>query len=170
MRTLVSTLLTLGLLVPLVSFAAEDQDIFTEREKAILLKPCANETGSSKIRCEYRQLEHAKVQARRGSKVTGEEEVFERIDFQQGFLRTRMIESVQQRRAARLGESYTPLSQLKPTEDVNTTRLPYLNDYRQKRLECMYETPGRPRNLCLQRTAQELRSVNKIPYDQRKSQ
>jgi hypothetical protein len=74
-------------------------------------------------------------------------DLYDEMDLGQGHLRLKLqAERVQEfRRGVQDRKTYR---QLKPVQNVNTERRPYLNDLQQARLECQLKPKGRQRSLC----------------------
>lgn len=120
----------------------------TSAQKTLLFRICQN-LGPDRIeRCQARQLERAK---RTGgmSKPTDAQELYDKMDRGQGNLRKRLILERRTKYQIEVAKTRKTFGERTPTEDVNTARIPYLNELRAAQLTCMVAPPGRQRSNCL---------------------
>ena len=110
---------------------------------------CSSQTGRDKLRCESR---HKRL-LRQGTKSR-----IVRSRAQQdssAFGRTKLRFEERMKRSAankkRLSRRGPTVRELPKVKDVNTSRIQYLQEYRQNQVQCMEEAPGRPRRLCFER-------------------
>ncbi|TSC97755.1 MAG: hypothetical protein Greene101449_1106, partial [Candidatus Peregrinibacteria bacterium Greene1014_49] len=85
-------------------------------------------------------------------------DLYDAMDLGQGHLRDRLQEERRQefRRGVQDRRTYR---QLKPVQNVNTERRPYLNDLKQARLECQLKPHGRQRSICMDEVGNWARKV-----------
>lgn len=139
--------------LPSVTLAAtvknfETDFSITQKEQA--MRACVHADTKARERCEARVKKRAEAEWGKSNPVTAFE-LYDSLDWGKNHLRydlqvTRKIENQKYWSINR-----RTFSELTPTDDVNTQRLPYVNTVRAKRLDCMYEPAGRPRALCLDR-------------------
>lgn len=148
---LVSTLLFAFL--PTMSLAAGGKNYETDfsiHQKEQVMRACVHEDAKARERCESRVKKRAVAEWGKSNPATAFE-LYDSLDWGGNHLRynlqiTRKIENQKYWSVNR-----RTFSELTPTDDVNTKRLPYMNTIRAERLYCMYEPSGRPRALCLDR-------------------
>ncbi|MDD5040888.1 MAG: hypothetical protein PHX87_01925 [Candidatus Peribacteraceae bacterium] len=148
LTTRIALLLTLA---PLASPAlAADPPMrlpFTEQQKERILKPCLSVPANNRPRCEARAMRNAELEWSRA--FPGDAyAVYDWMDLGGNHLRARLQNERSTAFQEYWSENRTTFSNFKPTEDINTTRLPYVNRIRESRLDCMYVPHGRPRALC----------------------
>ncbi|MFH0770124.1 MAG: hypothetical protein V1926_01975 [Candidatus Peregrinibacteria bacterium] len=137
-------------LLPTALFAAQTAfPELTADQKTQLFRICQN-LGPDKIeRCKARQLARAK---RTGgmSRPTDAYILYDKkMDRGQGNLREKLRLERKTKYQIEVAKTRKTLGEFTPTEDVNTSRIPYLNDLRSAQLACMKAPPGRQRSTCL---------------------
>ncbi|HAI98779.1 TPA: hypothetical protein DCL30_04570 [Candidatus Peribacteria bacterium] len=138
------------LLAPLIASAAMlAQPELTTEQREQLLRTCRNVDYTDQIRCEERQLMHVRTSWGL-AKPTETYAVYDRLDIGGTKLRKRLQEQRYKENQRYWEVNRRTFGEFKPVTDINTERLPYVNDIRAQRLHCMRDVePGRPRARCL---------------------
>jgi hypothetical protein len=131
----------------------------TPEEAAKLFRVCERLDADDQPRCRARQLERSRKEWGL-SNPRDAQQLYDSFDLGQFHLRTRLKEE-RRREFAQSRRTRTTYRQFQPTDDVNTRRRPYINDLRQRRLDCMLESPGRPRKLCFDKLTGDARKLMK---------
>jgi len=137
---------------------------FSISQKEQAMRACVHADSKARERCEARVKKRAEAEWGKSNPVTAFE-LYDSLDWGQNHLRydlqvTRKIEN--QKYWSQNRRTY---SELTPTDDINTQRLPYVNTVRAEQLACMYEPAGRPRALCLDRQKDAAQKM-KVPITQ----
>jgi hypothetical protein len=89
-------------------------------------------------------------------------EVIDREEFRKYHIRLRRFEmNEREHRNTRLLDERPTLRSSPNTEDINTSRLDYVQPARERLLECMLQPPGRLRSNCLVEVRQRLRNASR---------
>ncbi|MDD3896219.1 MAG: hypothetical protein PHU04_00010 [Candidatus Peribacteraceae bacterium] len=119
--------------------------------------PCSRQTGRERLRCEARQQE-----IRDSADAVRAMRSLDSSSSRAGLIRLRAAE--RQRRAEKneLQAALRPtLQSLSESSDVNTSRVSYLQQYRQETLRCMSQTTARTRAICLDEARNRVRAEMK---------
>jgi len=118
--------------------------------------PCRGETGRKKDRCLARQNDlRSNVLIRKAQRSRGD-------SFRVGTIRLRTAErEARQERNAALLEKQRTFRRVTETEDLNTRRVDYLQEFRQDQFACMSEPAGRERNICLTNARIKMRAASR---------
>lgn len=146
-RRLVSALLGFTLFFGTVPAFAEREINPPDDVMQTIRRTCKRFTEQDNVRCESREKQKWWQSLRLTKTPRRAYDLYDGLDLGKGHLRERLKEERRQefRRGVQDRRTYR---QLKPVEDVNTARRPYLNDLKQARLECQLKPPGRQRSLC----------------------
>lgn len=117
-----------------------------------ITRTCKKFDNKDNVRCESREKQKWWQSLRLTRTPRKAYDLYDELDLGQGHLREKLQEERRQefRRGVQDRKTYR---QLKPSEDVNTERRPYLNELKQKRLECQLKPPGRQRSKCMDEVA-----------------
>ncbi|OGJ59837.1 hypothetical protein A2881_01745 [Candidatus Peribacteria bacterium RIFCSPHIGHO2_01_FULL_55_13] len=137
------------------AFLLSAQPVFAERDihppedvMQRIKRTCKKFDSKDNIRCESREKQKWWASLRLTRTPKKAYDLYDQMDLGQGHLRARLQE--ERRQEQRRGvQDRTTYRQLKPVQNVNTERRPYLNDLQQARLECQLKPPGRQRSVCM---------------------
>lgn len=124
-----------------------------EEIMARIKRLCQKFSDQDRIRCESREVKRWQDSKSLMRTPTTDYEFRDKQDFGQNHLRSR-VQSEIRRNAFQKASTRRTYRQLQPTDDVNTRLNPYLNELKQKRLECHLKPPGRQRSMCMDQVAQ----------------
>lgn len=148
LRRLLSALLGSAFLLSAVPAFAERDIIPPDDVMQTIKRTCRRFSEQDNIRCESREKQKWWQSLRLTRTPRKAYDLYDGMDLGQGHLRQRLQE--ERRQEFRRGvQDRTTYRQMKPVQNVNTERRPYLNDLKQARLECQLKPPGRQRSMCM---------------------
>lgn len=135
---------------------------FTEKEKERILRPCKNVSADRRIRCEVRELKRAQAEWGKSTPVNAYA-VYDWLDLGGAHRRSALQKARHTAFDQYWANTRRVYSAFEPTDDINTQRLPYVNNVRESRLDCMYVQHGRARALCFDKQIDVSQKMMRTP-------
>ncbi|MDD5469489.1 MAG: hypothetical protein PHO92_01680 [Candidatus Peribacteraceae bacterium] len=136
------------------AFAEDGPRIFTGERS---YDPCARQTGRELLRCESRQQE-----IRDNADAARALRSLDSSSSRAGLIRLRRAEREHRAAQNALDVASRPtLQTVSEGSDINTSRVDYLQQYRQDTLRCMFQTTARTRAICLDEARNSVREEMK---------